>query len=106
MALRTFSASRCLGAWHSLRRKAEIAYVSSPFRKKNRFSSKAGPAIYANIIISSSEVLICSWVGLEILVDPFSLATTAEIRVRSTLLADIQFRYPLAFCCSADSGAQ
>jgi len=23
-----------------------------------------------------------------------------------SLLADIQFRYPLAFCCSTDSGAQ
>jgi len=53
-----------------------------------------------------SDVLICTWVGVEILVDLFTLATKAEIRVRSTLLADIQFRYPLAFCASADSGAQ
>ena len=53
-----------------------------------------------------SEMLICTWVGLEILVDPYSLATTAEIRVRASLLADIQFRYPLAFCASSDSGAQ
>src|SRR5215472_14317184 len=53
-----------------------------------------------------SEMIIASWVGVEVLVDPFTLATTAEIRVRSTLLADIQFRYPLAFCASADSGAQ
>ena len=53
-----------------------------------------------------SEMLICSWVGVEILVDPYSLATTAEIRVRASLLADIQFRYPLAFCASSDSGAQ
>jgi hypothetical protein len=52
-----------------------------------------------------SEMLICTWVGLEILVDPYSLATTAEIRVRASLLADIQFRYPLAFCASSDSGA-
>jgi len=27
-------------------------------------------------------------------------------QVRSSLLADIAFRYPLAFCCSSDSGAQ
>ena len=53
-----------------------------------------------------SEMIIASWVGVEILVDPFSLATQAEIRVRSSLLADIQFRYPLAFCANADSGAQ
>jgi HK97 family phage major capsid protein len=53
-----------------------------------------------------SEMLICQWLGLDVLVDPFSLATTAEIRVRVSLLADIQFRYPLAFCASSDSGAQ
>jgi HK97 family phage major capsid protein len=53
-----------------------------------------------------SELLICSWVGLEILVDPYSLATTSEIRIRASLLADIGFRYPLAFCASSDSGAQ
>jgi HK97 family phage major capsid protein len=53
-----------------------------------------------------SEMLICTWVGLEILVDPFSLASQAKIRVQASLLADIQFRYALAFCASADSGAQ
>jgi hypothetical protein len=53
-----------------------------------------------------SEMLICSWLGLDIHVDPFSLAVTGEIRVQVSLLADIQFRYPLAFCASSDSGAQ
>ena len=53
-----------------------------------------------------SEMLICTWLGLDIMVDPFSLAVTGEIRVQVSLLADIQFRYPLAFCCSSDSGAQ
>jgi hypothetical protein len=53
-----------------------------------------------------SDCLIGSRVGLDVLVDPFSLATQAEIRVRVSLLADIQFRYPLAFCASSDSGAQ
>jgi HK97 family phage major capsid protein len=53
-----------------------------------------------------SEMIIASWVGVEVLVDPFSLAASAELRVRVSLLADIQFRYPLAFCASSDSGAQ
>ena len=51
-------------------------------------------------------MLICSWIGIDVLADPYSLATTAELRVRVSLLADIQFRYPLAFCASSDSGAQ
>jgi hypothetical protein len=42
-------------------------------------------------------MLICNLVGLDILVDPYSLATTAELGFRASLLADIQFRYPLAF---------
>jgi HK97 family phage major capsid protein len=62
----------------------------------------AGQVIFAKW----SEMIIASWIGLEILVDPYSLATTAELRIRASLLADIQFRYPLAFCASADSGAQ
>jgi hypothetical protein len=62
----------------------------------------AGQVIFAKW----SEMLICSWIGLDVLVDPFSLVTSAEIRVRTSLLADIGFRYPLAFCASADSGAR
>jgi HK97 family phage major capsid protein len=62
----------------------------------------AGQVIFAKW----SEMILASWLGVEILVDPFSLATTGEIRVRASLLADIQFRYPLAFCASSDSGAQ
>jgi hypothetical protein len=53
-----------------------------------------------------SELLVCTWLGVEVFVDPYSLATAAEVRVRVNLLADIGFRYALAFCCSSDSGAQ
>ena len=53
-----------------------------------------------------SELLIATWLGVEILVDPYSLATAGEVRVRVNLLADIGFRYALAFCASSDSGAQ
>jgi hypothetical protein len=53
-----------------------------------------------------SEMIIASWIGVEISSDPFSLATQAEVRIRASLLADIQFRYALAFCASSNSGAQ
>ena len=53
-----------------------------------------------------SELMICSWIGLDVLVDPYSLATAAELRVRVSLLADIGYRYLLAFCAISDSGAQ
>ena len=53
-----------------------------------------------------SELIIASWIGVEILVDQYSLATTAELRIRVSLLADIGFKHALAFCASSDSGAQ
>lgn len=53
-----------------------------------------------------SDLIVATWVGLELLIDPFSLATQAEIRIRVNLLADIGLRYALSFCSSSDSGAQ
>jgi hypothetical protein len=49
---------------------------------------------------------IANAIGLEILVDPFSLALNAEVRVRVSALVDIGFRYALAFCASSDRGDQ
>ena len=74
-------------------------------KKRRAISSMQLPA--GQVIFGKwSECMICSWLGLDIHVDPFSLAVTGEIRVQVSLLADIRFRYPLAFCASSDSGAQ
>jgi hypothetical protein len=82
---------------------------SDPFGRVNgRRAISSTQLSSANKVIFGkwSEMLICTWLGLDVMVDPFSLAVTGEIRVQVSLLADIQFRYPIAFCCSTDSGAQ
>jgi hypothetical protein len=53
-----------------------------------------------------SEMIIASWLGAEILVNNHSRAINAETVIQVSLLVDIGFRYPLAFCASSDSGAQ
>jgi HK97 family phage major capsid protein len=53
-----------------------------------------------------SEMLIGTWLGIELNVNPNSRAINAETVILATLLVDVGFRYPLAFCCSSDSGAQ
>jgi Phage capsid family len=53
-----------------------------------------------------SELLLATWLGVELLVNGHTRAINAETVITATLLADIQFRYPLAFCASSDSGAQ
>jgi hypothetical protein len=51
-------------------------------------------------------MIIATWLALDVFVDPYSLAIQSEIRVRASLLADIQFKHALGFCASSDSGAQ
>jgi hypothetical protein len=53
-----------------------------------------------------SEMIIANWLGVEILVNNHSRAINAETVIQATLLIDVGFRYPLAFCASSDSGAQ
>jgi hypothetical protein len=79
-----------------------------PFGRVNGRRAISSTQIQGSKVIFGkwSEMLICTWLGLDVHVDPFSLAVTGEIRVQVSLLADIQFRYPLAFCASNDSGAQ
>jgi hypothetical protein len=81
---------------------------ADPFGRVNGRRAISSTQISGSKVIFGkwSEMIIASWLGLDIHVDPFSLATTGEIRVQVSLLADIQFRYPLAFCASSDSGAQ
>jgi hypothetical protein len=81
---------------------------SDPFGRVNGRRAISSTQIQGSKVIFGkwSEMLICTWLGLDVMVDPFSLAVTGEIRVQVSLLADIQFRYPLAFACSSDSGAQ
>jgi hypothetical protein len=87
--------------WENSNDDAVFGYVNGR-RALSSTQVPAGQVIFGRW----SDVLICTWVGVEILVDPFSLATQAEVRVRASLLADIGFRYSLSFCASADSGAQ
>jgi hypothetical protein len=81
---------------------------ADPFGRVNGRRAISSTQIQGSKVIFGkwSEMLICTWLGLDVMVDPFSLAVTGEIRVQVSLLADIQFRHPLAFCASADSGAQ
>jgi HK97 family phage major capsid protein len=87
--------------WENSNDDAVFGYVNGR-RAISSTQLPAGQVLFARW----SDLLICTWVGVEILTDPYSLATQGEVRVRASLLADIGFRYALAFCASTDSGAQ
>jgi len=51
-----------------------------------------------------NELMIGQWAGLDIVVDIYSLATQAEIRIITNMFCDVKYRYASAFCCSTNSG--
>lgn len=53
-----------------------------------------------------SELYIGIWGGLDMIVDPYTLAQTGRIRVILNLYADVAVRRPVAFALSTDAGNQ
>jgi HK97 family phage major capsid protein len=51
-----------------------------------------------------NECMIAQWAGLDIVVDIYTLAANAEVRVIANLFCDVKYRYCSAFCCSTNSG--
>jgi HK97 family phage major capsid protein len=53
-----------------------------------------------------SDVMIATWAGIEVSVNPYTFATAAKHLISLNLLAAVNFRYSSAFVSSSDSAAQ
>ena len=53
-----------------------------------------------------SQLVMASWAGLEVVVDPYLLAAEGQVKITVNELCDIAVRQPLAFNVSTDSAAQ
>lgn len=53
-----------------------------------------------------SNVILADWDGMDVVVDPYSLAGSGQIKVTIQMLTDVGVRHPASFCVSTDSGAQ
>ena len=65
-------------------------------------------ATVANQVIFGNfdDAIVATWAGLDLVVDPYSLSTSGQIRIVMTQWADIGVRHAASFCVSTDSGAQ
>lgn len=72
----------------------------------NGYKAFATNQIVANKVCFGkwNECMIAQWAGLDIVVDIYTLAANAEVRVIANLFCDVKFRYCSAFCCSTNSG--
>ncbi len=53
-----------------------------------------------------SDCIKCLWGGFDIVVNPFTLDTNAEVRITMNTWGDVVLRHAQSFCVSADSAAQ
>ena len=52
------------------------------------------------------DVIHALWGGYDIIVNPYTLDTQAEVRITVNTFGDVAVRHPASFCVSADSAAQ
>ncbi len=53
-----------------------------------------------------SQLVMASWAGVEVIVDPYALKKSGQVEITVNELCDIAVRQPLAFNVSTDSAAQ
>jgi hypothetical protein len=52
------------------------------------------------------DVIHALWGGYDIIVNPYTLDTQAEVRITVNTFGDVAVRHPASFCVSSDSAAQ
>lgn len=67
----------------------------------NQFSDENRVLFYV-----PSELIIADWAGIDVVVNPYSLDSSGQIRTTMTIWSDNGVRHPVAFVASTDSGAQ
>jgi HK97 family phage major capsid protein len=72
----------------------------------NGFRALATNQITDNRVIFGRwrDLISAMWGGIDLVTDPYTLASTFQIRIIINLMCDIDFRYGPAFCYSTDSG--
>ncbi len=53
-----------------------------------------------------ADMIIADWIGMDVVVDPYTLADKHQVKTTINMLADVGIRHVGSFCASTDSAAQ
>lgn len=53
-----------------------------------------------------ADAIMADWAGVDVVVDPYTLAQRSVVRIVVTIMCDVGLRHLGSFCISTDSGAQ
>jgi hypothetical protein len=78
------------------------------FGEVNGYKAAATLQVPDNRVIfgNFNDIILASWAGIDVVVDPYSLKRSGLIEITITNWADVGIRRAASFCASTDSGAQ
>jgi HK97 family phage major capsid protein len=102
------------GKWKGI---VKFANTASPLWEKgsapglgevNGYTAAATKQVPSDRVIygNFADLLLASWAGIDVVIDPYSLKKSGQIEITITNWADIGVRHAGSFCASSDSGAQ
>ena len=103
------------GKWKTVTKIASSQYSDflwgkgdGEFGEVNGYKAAATKQIPSNKVLygNLADLILASWAGLDVVVDPYSLKKSGQIEITITQWADVAVRHAGSFCASSDSGAQ
>lgn len=80
-----------------------------PVNVTNQFPTAAtAPFTVANQVLfgAFNQAIMADWAGMDVVVDPYTLALQNQVAITVCILTDFGVRHPESFCISTDSAAQ
>ena len=97
------------GKWKSVERASSTArFLLDDDGRANGYNFEVTNQVPDNKVIFGNwaDLVIAEWDGYDIVVDPYSLATSNQIKITVTVMCDMAVRHPVSFSVSTDAGNQ
>lgn len=100
------------GAWKTILRATGAMVNSASFLwdngKVNEYPAESTNQVPSNQVIfgNFNDLILADWDGLDVVVDPYTLAANGQVRIVEMLMTDVAVRHPVSFVVSSDAGNQ
>lgn len=100
------------GSWKGILRATGALVNSSSFLwdngKVNEYPAESTNQVPNNQVIfgNFNDLILADWDGLDVVVDPYTLAQNGQVRIVEMLMTDVAVRHPVSFVVSSDAGNQ
>lgn len=97
------------GKWKTIERATNTGlFLLDDDRMANGYRFEVTNQVPSNRVIFGNwaDLVMADWDGIDVVVDPYTLAKSGQIQITVTLMTDVAVRHPVSFSVSTDSGAQ